>query len=142
MLPEPSQFEPIPVDWVSARPILEPANAVVSVRAYSATPWCVVEVAGEFDLVSLPKLRGIGDGAAYLIFDLSRVTFMDAAGLGVIARSLRAAREFGGAVRLVGPSGQIRKLLTLTGLDRELTMHDSLVDALATDAVAEPGTLS
>lgn len=136
MLPEPSHVEQLPVDWVSARPVPEPANGVVSVRSYSAAPWCVVEVAGEFDLVSLPKMRGVGDGAAYLIFDLSRVSFMDAAGLGVIARSLRAADEFGGAVRLVGPSPQIRKLLTLTGLDRELTIYDSLADALATDAVA------
>ncbi len=83
-----------------------------------------VIVGGEVDLAAQPRLdaalaQAATSAAATIVIDLDRVSFLDAAGLGVIARHALAAPH-GERVRLTRGSRPVRRLLELTGMDRRL----------------------
>lgn len=93
--------------------------------------WSVLSASGEMDTACAGALRSLLSAAGpNVVVDLREVTFMDASGLGVLATSGHIARRLGGAVRLVGPSHQVRRVLALTLLDRVLPIFDDLQDAL------------
>jgi anti-sigma B factor antagonist len=80
----------------------------------------VVRVEGELDLATAGELwaaveRAVGDGGR-LVFDLSRVTFIDSSGLGVL---IRAHQLLDGHGRLVvrAPLPQARRLFQSAGVD-------------------------
>lgn len=107
----------------------------VSVRLYRAGDWSVVEIAGELDIVGVPLVRPLLEGEGpFFVFDLSRVTFMDCSGLGVLAASARTASQARGCVRVSGASSHVRKLVRLSRLDGPVTMFDSLEQALTAAA--------
>jgi len=53
-----------------------------------------------------------------LILDLSRVSFMDSSGLGLILGRYTRAAELGITFRIANPGEQIRKILDLAGMER------------------------
>lgn len=53
-----------------------------------------------------------------LILDFSLVHFMDSSGIGLILGRLEVARELGAAVRLEGLSGQLSRLVRLSGIEK------------------------
>lgn len=53
-----------------------------------------------------------------LVLDLSRVNFMDSAGLGLILGRFTKASELGVGFRLSSPSRHIQKILDLAGMER------------------------
>ena len=114
---------PSPHDGVAAIP--------VRVRVYRAGDWSVVQIDGELDIQSVTAVRPLLTGEGPLVvFDLKSLTFMDCRGLGLLADAARTATGRGGSVRVAGASSQVRKLVTLTNLDRAVSMFDSLADAL------------
>lgn len=99
--------------------------------------WVVVEVAGELDLYTAPSFRESVLEATNdrtpprVIVDFHRLGFIDSSGLGAIVACLKNLRERGGDLTLVAPEGSsLRRLLDLTGLDRVLTIHET-VDEVA-----------
>jgi len=108
------------------------ATEVLAVRHYDSVPWRVVEMDGELDISGVPLMRChlVGD-PAYVVFDLTRVPFMDASTLGIIVTSWRSATRAGGSVRIAGPARQVRRLLTITRLDQIVPVFASLEEALA-----------
>lgn len=95
----------------------------------------VVQPTGRLNMVAAPKLREqlqsiVGGGRTRLVVDLSATDFIDSSGLGALISGLKAARQAGGDLRIAAPTEQVRRVLTLTRLDRVLTAHDS-VDAAA-----------
>ena len=54
-----------------------------------------------------------------ITLDLSGVTFMDSGGLRALIQTCMGLGE-AGVVRIVNPSGQVRRLLELTGVEREI----------------------
>ena len=70
----------------------------------------------------------VAAGPKLLIVDLSRLTFMDswARHVSLAGQGLRAA---GGAPALAGPTGEVRRILELTGADTLVTVHASVQDA-------------
>jgi anti-sigma B factor antagonist len=98
-----------------------------------AGDWTVVEVKGEVDLYTAPRLKTLlGDltagGGNNIAVDFVGVEFMDSTGLGVLISGLKRCREGGGTLALVGPTEPVRKVLTITGLDQVFAIHDSLSD--------------
>ena len=84
------------------------------------------------DIATVPQLRRALDGdSSHVVFDLRRVTFIDAIGLGFLADTRRNLCRAHGCVRVAGPSGQARKLLALTALDHHLAVFESLGEAFA-----------
>lgn len=109
---------------------LEAHNAAF--RSYQAGQVSVIEVAGEIDIAVAPAMRDClgAAGSLHVVFDLRQVTFIDASGLGVLAKAWRMADVSGGSVKLVGPSMRLRRLLAITRLDAMLPVYDTVLEAI------------
>jgi anti-anti-sigma factor len=80
----------------------------------------LINIAGELDISTVPEveaqLQSFIGGAPGIVFDLSRLEFMDSSG---IAMLLRAAANTG-SVEVRNPSNSVRKIITATGLTEVL----------------------
>jgi anti-sigma B factor antagonist len=97
----------------------------------------ILRVGGEVDLSTSPQLHAklvdlveVG-GAGSVVVDLTPVAFMDSTGLSVLLAAHKRARADGGSVRLVCPEGPVLRVLRLTGVDKVLSVHGSLAQAVA-----------
>uniref|UniRef100_J1S6X1 Anti-sigma factor antagonist n=1 Tax=Streptomyces auratus AGR0001 TaxID=1160718 RepID=J1S6X1_9ACTN len=99
----------------------------------------VVEVGGEIDVYTAPKLREqlvelVNDGSYHLVVDMERVDFLDSAGLGVLVGGLKRVRAHEGSLRLVCNQERILKIFRITGLTKVFPIHTSVDEAVsATD---------
>ncbi|NHC15758.1 STAS domain-containing protein [Motilibacter deserti] len=96
----------------------------------------VVEVGGEIDVYTAPRLREqlvdlVADGKYHLVVDMERVDFLDSTGLGVLVGGLKRVRAHDGSLRLVCTQERILKIFRITGLTKVFPIHDSVEDALA-----------
>ena len=96
----------------------------------------VIEVAGDVDLYSAPELqemtaRAIDAGSRDLIVDLSRVTFLDSTGLGILVSTLNRLRRMRGTLALIVSDYDVERLLELSGLHGTFTIFRSRDEALA-----------
>jgi anti-sigma B factor antagonist len=101
----------------------------------------VVAVRGDLDLFTAPRLRdaliGASElGARHVIVDLTAVTFIDSTALGVLIGAAKRLHTAGGALDLVCPNQDIRRLVQLTGLDSVFVVYASL--SQATEAPQTP----
>jgi anti-sigma B factor antagonist len=96
----------------------------------------VIEVGGEIDVYTAPKLREqlvdlVADGNYDLVVDMQRVDFLDSTGLGVLVGGLKRVRAHDGSLRLVCSQERILKIFRITGLTKVFPIHASLDEALA-----------
>lgn len=79
---------------------------------------------GELDHHAAAELRQKIDTAALscrprrLTIDLTRLTFMDSSGIGLIMGRYRLMVSLGGEVRLAGTSPRMERMIRLAGLDK------------------------
>ena len=83
----------------------------------------VVSVVGELDIATAEQaylyISDVIDAwPAPVSVDLSGLTFCDASGLGVLARTARHARQAGRQLRLTAARPSLLKIMRITGLDR------------------------
>ncbi len=71
------------------------------------------------------------NGASVIVLDLTDLEFIDSTGLGVLVKTHQRLREEGDQLAIVEGSGQVKRLLELTGLDRQLTLIASVEELLA-----------
>ena len=96
----------------------------------------LIKLTGEVDLYTAPRFKDdlvglIDDNAVDVVIDLSGVTFIDSTALGVLIGGVRRVNAAGGAMALVVTSRPVERVLSITGLDRVFTIHESLEDAIA-----------
>lgn len=96
--------------------------------------WTVLAVAGEVDVYTAPKLRErlvelISSGSHRLVVDLEGVDFLDSTGLGSLVAGLKRVKEQNGVMALAGARDPVRKVLSITGLDKVFPLHDSVEGA-------------
>lgn len=101
----------------------------------------VIRLSGELDLASVPAVRErllalAVDGQVNQVLDLTNLTFMDSAGLGVIVATRRRLRTLQGALVLACPNETILRLLRLTSMDKVLPVYPT-VDAALEDQFGE-----
>ena len=114
---------------VDDRPTSTPPN---SARHYKRGSWLVIEPEGELDIVTVPLLRRFLDGSAsQVVFDMSRVTFIDASFLDFLAQTVHNQTHGQRTVRVARPSPQTRRLLELTALNELVPVFGSLEESLA-----------
>ena len=106
---------------------------LVSIDRMASATGVLLTVAGEVDSSTAPSLRAVvdtafADGARSLTVDLDGVTFLDSAGLCVLAGAHRRAAEDGVVLRVVASTRAVIRPLQITGL----------YDLLAVERV-EPG---
>ena len=83
---------------------------------------------GALDLSTVGRFEGAFDGMLAdgdVIFDLSRLTFVDVVGLHALVRVGRAVRERGGHLILRRPCPTLRTLISVLGEDRFPELHVS-----------------
>jgi anti-sigma B factor antagonist len=90
-------------------------------RLCAGSPVPTIEVAGEIDVESGPRLREqagliMWAHGPQLALDLANVTFIDCAGVSALLAICRSARTLGGSVRLATASPCVRRLARITGL--------------------------
>ena len=96
--------------------------------------WTVLKLDGEVDIYTAGKLRdavnhAVEEGNSRIAVDLAEMEFMDSSGLGVLIAALKRLKENDGELILVSPRDQMRRILKLTGLDKILTIRESLGEA-------------
>ena len=78
------------------------------------------------------RIRKLVDaGLTRIVCDLTNVGLLDSAGLSALVAGLKATRERGGSLKLVGLNPQVAHLFRLTLLDRVFEVYPSLEAALA-----------
>ena len=87
----------------------------------------VVEVQGDLDCYTAPKLRAVlvelADGPRTVILDVGRSQFIDSTGLGVLVLATKRAIDRDVRLVLHSPSERVQQLLELTGLDKVLVVE-------------------
>jgi anti-sigma B factor antagonist len=101
----------------------------------------VVAPSGEVDIVTAPQLgrRLLGlvdEGKTSMIIDLSRVTFMDSSGIGVLVNALRQLTKRHGRLVLVCPTERVLRPFEVTGLVEHFPIVASRNEALGRLATA------
>jgi anti-sigma B factor antagonist len=117
------------------------SSAGLGGRAYS------VRVEGELDLYTAPDVRdalaSLPPESRHVLVDLSQLSFLDSAGLGMLLSAARRLRARGGTMMLLVDDSRILRVLEVTGLagdfdirrDREAAVRElvglSLIEELA-----------
>lgn len=82
------------------------------------------------DAFKASALDALDEGTKRAVLDMSGVEFMDSKGLGVLISLLKSLGE-GGIIHLAAMRPQVRKVFTLTRLDRVFPIHDDATAAVA-----------
>ncbi|MBA2426280.1 MAG: STAS domain-containing protein [Actinobacteria bacterium] len=104
---------------------MELGLAVKDVDSYA-----VVDVAGEIDVYTAPKLREklielVSAGSHHVIVNLEGVDFLDSTGLGVLVGALKRVKAHDGSLALVCTQDKILKIFQITGLDKVFAIYSS-----------------
>ena len=73
----------------------------------------------------------VATGFRHVVVDLSRITYIDSAGVGALVWKYRTVTGRGGTFSLVRPSSRVRNILAITRLDTVFDIFDSETAALA-----------
>jgi anti-sigma B factor antagonist len=115
-------------------PQSEVSCLIPAIRVRHEPEYALVTLTGEIDFSVVTSLRErlftlAGAGHPVLV-DMDRVTFIDAAGLGVLAGAARRAAVHGVSVHAVCARRQTRRLFRFTRLDRTVVLSGSMAEAL------------
>jgi anti-sigma B factor antagonist len=107
--------------------------AVIDFAVSSRTqgPWTIVDVEGEVDMFTAPKLREklvqtVEQGSYKIVVNLQGVSFMDSTGLGTLVGGLKRVKEHEGTLALVCSSRPVLRVLSITGLNNVFPIHESV----------------
>lgn len=84
-----------------------------------------LRLTGELDMGSAPEFsaavdRLLDDGAHRLLVELDRLIFLDSVGMAAFVRADSRTAATGGWLRLTGATGQVARVLRISGLDELL----------------------
>jgi anti-sigma B factor antagonist len=77
-------------------------------------------------------------GRLNLLLDMSRVTYIDSAGVGVLAGALLHVMRRGGQLKLLAPSARVSRVLAIAGLHAVFETFDREEDAVSSFAAIYP----
>ncbi len=111
----------------------------LSLSTHTVGDYTVLEVGGEVDVYTAPRLRErlielVEGGSRHVVVDLSRVEFLDSTGLGVLVGALKRLRAASGTFGLVCAKEPLLKIFRITALDQVFPIYPSVEAATsATD---------
>ena len=102
----------------------------------------VVALSGEIDLYTAPELKAellrlVAEEPRRIVVDMTDATFVDSTTLGVLLGAVKRLRLQGGELEIVCSDLNIRRILSITLLDRAFTIYESLDVALRSQPLAE-----
>ena len=97
-----------------------------AVSVTAAEDATVVEVHGDLDCYTAPKLRAVllelADGPRKVILAVGSVDFIDSTGLGVLVGGVKRFRQQGVDLVLRSPNARTARLFEVTGVGKLLTV--------------------
>lgn len=75
-----------------------------------------------------------------IVFDLSKVKYMDSSGVGIMVMCSGKVKEAGGELRLAGATGVVQQTLKLTRMDAIVPTHATVEEALAQQSAKAPAS--
>jgi anti-anti-sigma factor len=100
----------------------------------------VIATPDEMDIANAAELaralQAASNGPPAIIADMSATDFCDAGGLRALLQASRTATANGSELRIAAPTPLVRRVLALTGLDRDLRVFATLTEAAAPAAPA------
>ena len=72
----------------------------------------------------------INDGGKQILLNLGKVSYMDSAGIGELVACYKRAKENGGQLKLLNPTGKVFDLLQLTKLEEIFETYRDEMDAI------------
>ena len=127
-----------------ARPVRQPETLGLNpaIRVRNEPDYVLVTLVGEIDFAAVAGLRerlfALTSSGRHVVADLDQVSFIDAAGIGVLAGAARRAAVHGAALHLVCARRQTRRLFRLTGLDHVVSLAGDMAEALQLMATPVP----
>ena len=114
----------------------------LSVGTRLVSAHAVVEVGGEVDVYTAPRLRDrlnevVGSGQQHLVVDLTKVDFLDSTGLGVLVGAYRRLDRTGGTLVLVCPHEKLLKIFRIAGLESVFKIYRTVPEATASSPSAD-----
>ena len=99
----------------------------------------VVDVSGEIDVYTAPKLREklielVSEGTYDMVVNLEGVDFLDSTGLGVLVGALKRVKAHDGSLSIVCTQDKILKIFKITGLTKVFPIHSSVEEAAGASA--------
>ncbi len=96
---------------------------------------CAIEVEGELDLSTAPRLKwmlldALQAGYTLVVLDLSDTTFMDSTALGVLV-AVKRGLGAGERLAIVCPDSDVLQIFEFAGMDGAFTIFPALDQALA-----------
>lgn len=86
---------------------------------------------GEGDVVLRERVSELLEGGKQnILLNLSKVSYMDSAGIGELVACYKRAKEKSGIVKLLNPSGKVYDLLQLTKLEEVFETYKDEKEAL------------
>lgn len=109
------------------------------VASHADSGWAVVEVQGDLDLDTAPRLRQAlldhaEQGDHRVVLNLRQVGFLDSSGLSAIIAGLRAMESHRGCLVLAAVTSQVQRLLDITHVSDELPVYAGVAEAIASGA--------
>lgn len=107
-----------------------------SIRLKAVGGVLVVKVEGELDHHWAKEVRCRVDdfiesvGVFRIVFDFSKLSFMDSSGVGILMGRYKKMNEQKGSVAIACVSPAVDKLLNISGLKKILPVYNSLAEAL------------
>lgn len=96
----------------------------------------IISVIGELDHHSADYVREKIEGEMIkastknIVFDFSKISFMDSSGIGIIMGRYKSMQTMGGKVALAGLNPQIKRIFEVSGLFKLVSEFDSIDSAV------------
>ncbi len=124
----------IEVDAGLRPPQPEALCLIPAIRVRYEPEYVLITLAGEVGFAVVASLRerlfALAVSGRPMVADLDRVSFIDAAGLGVLAGAARRAGRHGSSLHVVCARRQTRRLFRMTKLDRVIPLAGTIAEAL------------
>lgn len=99
---------------------------------YQKEKYLIVKLEGELDQCMADRIRGqidcglLQDGVKNIVFDFSKVTFMDSSGIGMILKRYKQIKKLGGMLYVIGCDKTLLRLIKLSGLEKLIVLQDKM----------------
>lgn len=101
-------------------------------KIYQKEKYLIVELEGEFDQYMADRVRGqidcglLQEGVQNIVFDFSKVTFMDSSGIGMMLKRYKQIKKLGGMLYVVGCNKTLLRLIKISGLEKLIVLQEKM----------------
>ena len=106
-------------------------TAAVEVKIEQQDKYVIVEISGDVDLYTSPKVRKniielTSKKIPNVIIDLSNVNYMDSSGVATLVEGLQIIEKYSGKLLLCSLNTMVREVFELSRLDTVFSIYENL----------------